>query len=163
MAAEPVFSTTLLSSVFSVKCLAQLLAHCKHSGEVTCQYYDYIFNSFIELCFTYQGYILTIRKAFLTLSWNPPQIKLLLCGFLLYLQNLLRGCLSLAGLPPLRDLQSQVRPVMVGLDLASFLSVGDSVIGPWDWQASDKSQNHHRSGLAASHPRAQHLHKLQSV
>ena len=128
MAPEPAFTTTLLSSMFSVECLAQLLAHCKHPVNVSCQYY--IFNSFIQVCFICWGYILTIRKALLTLSRNPPQIMPLFCGFLLYPQSLLRACLSLARLQPLRDLQSQVRPITVGLGLVSFLSVGDSAIGP---------------------------------
>lgn len=92
-----------------------------------------------------KSYILTIRKPFS--HWaNPPQIKLLLCGFLLAstLRTSLEAVFPLPGYHLLEICSHQIRPVMVGLDLASFLSVVDSVIGPLRidklWQVPEPPQ-----------------------
>ena len=147
------------ASIFSVRCSAQFLAYlCKHLANVNCQYYDYILTILLR-------YILHIRVTFWL--WEKPfshwsEMSLRSCPFSVVSYSTPRTSLELVfplpGYSLLRDSQSQVRPVMVRLGLASC-SAGDSAIGPEDWHVSDKSQGHCRLGVTASHPRAQHLYK----
>ena len=64
--------STLLFSIVSVKCLAELLIHSKHPTDVSYQHYDYIFNSFIELNYILTKEILSLTELKCSSDHVPP-------------------------------------------------------------------------------------------